>query len=113
MIYTISGALSAIAGLMLTGFVGVVPPLIGEGLIFHAFAGAVIGGISLFGGRGLITGAFGGVILIQLVQSALNNSTAVGATEIQMINGFVLFIAILLYSTQSKIRSRILASGSV
>lgn len=113
MIYTISGVLSAIAGLMLTGFVGVVPPLIGEGLIFQAFAGAVIGGISLFGGRGLITGAFGGVILIQLVQSALNNSTAVGATEIQMINGFVLFIAILLYSTQSKIRSRILASGSV
>ncbi len=112
-IYTISGVLSAIAGLMLTGFVGVVPPLIGEGLVFQAFAGAVIGGISLFGGRGKITGALGGVILIQLVQSALNNSTAVGATEIQMINGFVLLVAILLYSTQSKIRSRILASGSV
>lgn len=112
-IYTISGVLSAVAGLMLTGFVGVVPPLIGEGLVFQAFAGAVIGGISLFGGRGKITGALGGVILIQLVQSALNNSTAVGATEIQMINGFVLLIAILLYSTQNKIRSRILASGSV
>ena len=112
-IYTISGVLSAIAGLMLTGFVGVVPPLIGEGLVFQAFAGAVIGGVSLFGGRGKITGALGGVILIQLVQSALNNSPAVGATEIQMINGFVLLVAILLYSTQSKIRSRILASGSV
>ncbi|MFA9518374.1 ABC transporter permease [Halopenitus sp. H-Gu1] len=112
-IYTISGVLSAIAGLMLTGFVGVVPPLIGEGLVFQAFAGAVIGGISLFGGRGRITGALGGVMLIQLIQSALNNSPAVGATEIQMINGFVLLVAILLYSTQSKIRSRILASGAV
>lgn len=113
LIYTISGVLSAIAGLMLTGFVGVVPPLIGEGLVFQAFAGAVIGGISLFGGRGKITGALGGVILIQVIQSALNNSSAVGATQIQMINGIVLLIAILLYSTQSKIRARILASGVV
>ena len=112
-IYTISGILSAIAGLMLTGFVGVVPPLIGEGLVFQAFAGAVIGGISLFGGRGKITGALGGVILIQVIQSALNNSPAIAATQIQMINGIVLFVAILLYSTQSKLRSRILASGAV
>jgi len=111
-VYTISGILSALAGLMLTGFVGVVPPLIGEGLVFQAFAGAVIGGVSLFGGRGKITGALGGVILIQLIQSALNNSQAVGATEIQLINGIVLLVAILLYSTQSKLRSRILASGA-
>ncbi|MFC4360401.1 ABC transporter permease [Halobium salinum] len=111
-IYTISGLLAAIAGLMLTGFVGVVPPLIGEGLVFQAFAGAVIGGISLFGGRGKITGALGGVILIQLVQSALNNSPAIGATQIQMINGLVLLGAILLYNTQTKLRSRILASGA-
>ena len=113
LIYTISGILSAIAGLMLTGFVGVVPPLIGEGLVFQAFAGAVIGGISLFGGRGKITGALGGVILIQVVQSALNNSPVIDATQIQMINGIVLLVAILLYSTQSKIRARILASGAV
>jgi len=112
-IYTISGTLAAIAGLMLTGFVGVVPPLIGEGLVFQAFAGAVIGGISLYGGRGKITGALGGVILIQVIQSALNNSPVVSATQIQMINGIVLLVAILLYSTQSKIRSRILASGAV
>lgn len=112
-IYTISGILSAVAGLMLTGFVGVVPPLIGEGLVFQAFAGAVIGGISLFGGRGKITGALGGVILIQVVQSALNNSQFIGATQIQMINGIVLLVAILLYSTQTKLRARILASGAV
>jgi ribose/xylose/arabinose/galactoside ABC-type transport system permease subunit len=112
-VYTISGILAAIAGLMLTGFVGVVPPLIGEGLVFQAFAGAVIGGISLFGGRGKVTGALGGVVLIQIIQSALNNSPAVSATQIQMVNGFVLLVAILLYSTQAKLRARILASGAV
>jgi len=109
-VYAISGVLSALAGLMITGFTGIVPPLIGDGLVFQAFAGAVIGGISLFGGRGKITGALGGVILIQVIQSALNNSSAIGATQIQMINGLVLLVAILLYSTQESIRSRILAS---
>jgi ribose/xylose/arabinose/galactoside ABC-type transport system permease subunit len=112
-IYTVSGILSAIAGLMLTGFTGVVPPLIGEGLVFQAFAGAVIGGISLFGGRGKISGALGGVILIQVVQSALNNSQLIDATQIQMINGIVLLFAIVLYSTQTRLRARILASGAV
>jgi len=111
-VYTISGLLSAVAGIMLTGFVGVVPPLIGEGLVFQAFAGAVIGGISLFGGRGKITGALGGVVLIEVIQSALDNSAVVGATQIQMINGIVLLVAILLYSTQSKLRERII-SGDV
>jgi ribose/xylose/arabinose/galactoside ABC-type transport system permease subunit len=111
-VYAISGLLSAIAGIMLTGFVGVVPPLIGEGLVFQAFAGAVIGGISLFGGRGKITGALGGVVLIEVIQSALDNSAAVGATQIQMINGIVLLVAILLYSTQEQIRSRILAGDT-
>jgi ribose/xylose/arabinose/galactoside ABC-type transport system permease subunit len=111
-VYTVSGLLSAIAGLMLTGFTGVVPPLIGEGLVFQAFAGAVIGGISLFGGRGKITGALGGVVLIEVVQSALDNANLISATQIQMINGVVLLIAILLYSTQTKIRARILASGA-
>ncbi|WP_436924354.1 ABC transporter permease [Halosimplex amylolyticum] len=108
-VYTVSGLLSAVAGIMLTGFVGVVPPLIGEGLVFQAFAGAVIGGISLFGGRGKITGALGGVVLIEVIQSALDNSAAVGATQIQMINGIVLLVAILLYSTQSQLRERIIS----
>ena len=110
-VYIISGVLAALAGLILTGFVGIVPPLIGEGLVFQAFAGAVIGGISLFGGRGKLIGALGGVVLIQLIQSALDNSPVIGATQIQMINGIVLLLAILLYSTQEKIRAHILASG--
>ncbi|MFB6298132.1 MAG: ABC transporter permease [Salinirussus sp.] len=111
-VYTTSGVLAAMAGLVQTGFVGIVPPLIGEGLVFKAFAGAIIGGISLFGGRGKVTGALGGVLLIQIVQSALNNSTVIQAEQIQLINGLVLLIAILLYSLQASIRSRILASGA-
>jgi ribose/xylose/arabinose/galactoside ABC-type transport system permease subunit len=107
-VYTISGTLAGLAGLMSTGFVGIVPPRIGEGLVFPAFAAAVIGGIGLFGGRGKISGALGGVLLLGILQSALEIS-GVSATKIRMVNGLVLLIAILLYNTQENVRSRILA----
>lgn len=109
-IFTMSGLLAGLAGLMLTGFVGVVPPSIGEGLVFQAFAGAVIGGISLFGGRGKVSGALGGVILLALIEAALNIS-GVAATQVQMVNGIILLIAILLYNTKANLRSTILARG--
>ena len=109
-VYVISGVLAGLAGLMSTGFTGVVPPLIGEGQVFPAFGAAVIGGISLDGGRGKISGALGGVLLLGVIQAALNVS-GVPATEVQVVNGVVLLIAILLYNTKERIRSRILAAG--
>ena len=44
----------------------------GNGLIFTVFAAAVIGGISLDGGRGRMVGALTGVILLALVTNILN-----------------------------------------
>lgn len=110
-IYAISGFFSAMGGLMLTGFTGVVSPTLGDGLLFPAFAAAVIGGISLFGGRGRITGALGGVVLLGLIQSALNIS-GVQPEQIQLANGVILLIAILLYNSRRDLRERVLARGT-
>lgn len=71
-VYLISGALAAFAGWMLAGRLGVVVAGLGEGMIFEVFAAAVIGGISLQGGRGTMIGAFGGVILLSAIDSGLN-----------------------------------------
>lgn len=109
-VFTLSGLLSGLAGLMLTGYVGVVPPSIGEGMVFQAFAGAVIGGISLFGGRGKVSGALGGVILLGIIEAALNIS-GVDATQVQMANGLILLFAILLYNSKANLRASILARG--
>lgn len=109
-VFTLSGLLSGLAGLMLTGYMTVVPPDIGSGSVFPAFTAAVIGGISLFGGRGDIRGILGGVLLLGLLQTALNVS-GVAAPQIQMINGIVLLFAILLYTARKQIRERIIASG--
>lgn len=107
-VYVISGVLAGLAGLMLTGYTTIVAPDIADNMVFPAFAAAVIGGISLFGGRGRISGALGGVLLLGVVQSALQLS-GIEAAQIEMAEGIVLLIAILLYNFKEDIRSRILA----
>src|SRR5258708_13622600 len=57
---------------MAAGQVGAVTASQGNGLIFTVFAAAVIGGISLDGGRGRMVGALTGVILLALVTNILN-----------------------------------------
>jgi ribose/xylose/arabinose/galactoside ABC-type transport system permease subunit len=108
-VYALSGFFAGISGLMLTGYTTVVSPDTASGMVFPAFAASVIGGISLFGGRGKVSGALGGVLLLGLVQTALNLS-GIGVAQIQAVNGVILLIAILLYNTQSNIRQRILSA---
>lgn len=110
LVYIISGVLSGIGGLMVTGYTGVVEPAVASDLLFPAFSAAVLGGISLYGGRGRITGALGGVLLLALIQAALNIS-GTPPEQIQLVNGIVLLLAIVLYNTRNRIRSRILSSG--
>lgn len=108
-VYTMSGLFSAFAGLMLTGFIGGVPPDIADDMVFPAFAAAIIGGISLFGGRGKLMGAFGGVLLLSLIQTSLNVA-GTDPTIIGVVEGFVLLVAILLYTTKARLRQRILSA---
>ena len=51
-LYVAGGLLAALAGLMLTGRIASVVASQGQNMIFYVFAAAVIGGISLNGGRG-------------------------------------------------------------
>jgi simple sugar transport system permease protein len=70
-VFAVAGVLAAVAGLMTAGHVDAVTANQGNNLIFTVFAAAVIGGISLDGGRGRILGAFTGVVLLGLVQNLL------------------------------------------
>ncbi|MBV0923041.1 ABC transporter permease [Halomicroarcula limicola] len=108
-VFTASGVLSGLAGLLYTGYLSAAPPGLAEGDLFPAFAGAVIGGISLDGGRGDIKNAFGGMFLLTMIQVGLVQ-VGVGGDAIQFINGLVLLVAIYLYTTESKIRRRLLST---
>jgi simple sugar transport system permease protein len=70
-VYVLAGVLAALGGLAITGYVGAISANQGNGLIFTVFAAAVIGGISLDGGKGTMFGALTGVLLLGIVQNVL------------------------------------------
>ena len=70
-VYVTCGVLSALAGILVVSRVGVSLPGQSLGYELQVIAAAVIGGVSLNGGRGTILGAVLGAMLIGLIQNAL------------------------------------------
>lgn len=70
--YVISGALSAVAITFASAEVMSIDPLAGTGLELDAIAAVVIGGASLFGGRGSIIGTLIGVFIMVMIRNGLN-----------------------------------------
>jgi len=69
--YVISGACAGLVAVMVIGRVGVGDPSVGSGWELDAIAGAVIGGVSLYGGEGRIVGMVFGILLLMLINNAL------------------------------------------
>ena len=63
-------------------------------MIFEVFAAAVIGGISLQGGRGTMIGALGGVLLLSAIDSGLS-LMRVSNFWIDTVRGVVILVAML------------------
>lgn len=71
-VYAISGVLAGLSGVMLASRVISGPPNLGQGYELDAIAAVVIGGASLFGGRGTIWGTALGLLLIQTLNNGLD-----------------------------------------
>ncbi|WP_380053892.1 ABC transporter permease [Falsihalocynthiibacter sp. SS001] len=63
-VYAIAGLICAFAGWALIGRIGSVSPTSGQLLNIESITAVVIGGISLFGGRGSILGTFFGALIV-------------------------------------------------
>jgi len=70
--YVISGLSAAVGGLMITARLEAGAATAGMGIELTVISAVVIGGVSLFGGEGRIGGAMLGVLLLGLVQNAIN-----------------------------------------
>ena len=72
-VYILAGAICAIAGWIMIGRLGAVSPSASTGQIgnIQAITAVVIGGISLFGGRGSILGALFGALIVNVFQLGL------------------------------------------
>lgn len=70
--YVISGALSAVAATLMSAQIMSIDPLAGNLLELDAIAAVVIGGASLFGGRGTVIGTLLGVFIMVMIRNGLN-----------------------------------------
>ena len=91
----VAGLLAAFAGVLYTGHYGAVSATQGNGWIFQVFAAAVIGGISLKGGRGTLFGALTGVLTLQLVVNVMTLG-GVPALWNQFLNGAIIIVALVI-----------------
>jgi simple sugar transport system permease protein len=89
-----ASTLAALGGLMYSGRLASVAASQGNGYIFTVFAAAVIGGVSLNGGKGTVFGAFTGILLLYMIQNVLTLA-GVPAQWIAALNGAIILIALI------------------
>jgi len=101
-VYVLSGLCAAMGGILSLAQLGAVSPTFGTNREFTAIAAAVLGGTSLFGGRG---GVFPGTVLgAVLIQSVENGLVILNADPYlyPLITSGIIFLAVLLDSTRTR-----------
>ena len=93
-VLVVASTLAALGGLMLSGRLASVAAAQGNGAIFTVFAAAVIGGVSLNGGKGTVFGAFTGILLLYMIQNVLTLA-GVPAQWIAALNGAIILVALI------------------
>jgi simple sugar transport system permease protein len=99
--FVVSGLLAGLAGILMTGRLDSAVTTQGQNIIFSAFAAAVIGGVSLGGGRGTVTGVISGVLLIGVINNLLTLAD-VPSFYVQATTGAVIIIAAVLTTLANK-----------
>jgi ribose/xylose/arabinose/galactoside ABC-type transport system permease subunit len=92
-VYSISGLLCGLAGLVFTSRLGAAQSISGVGFEMVAIASVVVGGASLFGGRGTVGKTIVGALIMQIVQSGLVMLDVPSPIQ-QAILGFIIIFAV-------------------
>ena len=94
-IYSISGVMASISGLIITSRLSSAQPTAGASYEMDAIAAVVLGGTSLSGGKGRILGTLIGALIIGVLNNGLN-IIGVSAFWQQVVKGVVILIAVLI-----------------
>jgi simple sugar transport system permease protein len=98
--FVFAALLAGLAGILMTGRLDSAVTTQGQGIIFSAFAAAVIGGVSLGGGRGTVVGLVSGVLLIGVINNLLTLAQ-VPSFYVQASTGAVIIVAAVLTTIAS------------
>jgi ribose transport system permease protein len=96
LVFALSGLAAAAAGLIYASRVGLGDPQIGEGLELDSITAVVLGGTSLFGGRGSVLGTLAGVLILSFVGNIMTMEQ-VSSFYQDLIKGLVIIIAVAIY----------------
>lgn len=99
--FTISGGLAGTAGFLLSSYMGAVTVTFGTDMLMYTLASAVIGGVSLTGGIGRISGVLGGVLLLTVIQTGLQ-ILGISSYLVTFAGGLMIFIAVLMDAIKNR-----------
>ena len=106
LVFMISGIMAGVGGIILAANVNSVDLNVGGGtLLLDAISAAVIGGVSLFGGRGEVRGALLGALVITTVSNGLNTAGYAPGT-IYVVTGIILLLAVTLDTVARRLQVR-------
>jgi ribose/xylose/arabinose/galactoside ABC-type transport system permease subunit len=106
MVYMFSGFCAAVASILYSARLGIGQPSLGSGnILLDVIGAAVIGGTSLFGGKGTVKGTLFGVAFFVLLLNILN-SMQLSPFVIDAVKGGIILLAALLDITRTRLVNR-------
>lgn len=101
-VFVVSGVCAAIAGLIMVVNVGNCTPYAGSGIEFTGAAAVLMGGTSMYGGKGsVIPGTIVGVFLLQIMENGLT-ILGINPYYLALVRGVLIFIAMFMDSLKNK-----------
>ena len=94
-LFVMSGAIAALAGVVISLRNSTAAANVGEGFELTAVAAVVLGGVSIFGGRGTIGGVILALVLLGAIQKSLLLSESISSYWIQIVTGALLVGSVL------------------
>jgi ribose transport system ATP-binding protein len=95
--YILCSFFAALGGVLLSAQIGVGDPTVGQNYTLQSISAVVLGGASIFGGRGSFLGALAGVVLVQEI-TATTGFLGLGTAWQYWLPGILILAATAMYS---------------